>query len=96
MNGSAGFLNRALWDAGYQEHELQFTNAIKLDGNHRDLRNLYHGRVVLACGKVAQDTCLRQGMPHLPLPHPQYVKRFGKPPRSEYVGLLRQFRIGGS
>jgi len=96
---SSAFLNDALWIAGYTEPELSFTNALTLGGETRNLRELYDRqsrRTVIALGRVAQQACFRQGVPHLPAEHPQFVKRFhlrnGGVKR--YVDKLRRFREG--
>jgi len=89
---SAHFLNEALWEAGFQEHELTLTNALTYLKEERPLRQLYGGRTVIALGRVAQGVCLRQGVPFLPAPHPQFVKRFKSKQRARYVELLRAFR----
>jgi hypothetical protein len=94
---SSAFLNQALWDAGYTEPDMAFTNALTIDGSERDLRNFYDlnpRRAVIALGRVAQKACLRQGVPHLPAEHPQYVKRFHSRRRDRYVEKLRIFREG--
>ena len=94
-NGSSDFLNTALWEAGYQEHELAFTNAYDRDGEARNLYRLYRnrpGQIFIALGRVAGEQCAHYGVPYLQSPHPQYVKRFQSNRRNKYVGLLRSFR----
>jgi len=95
MDNSSGFLNRCLWDAGYKEHELAFTNARRLDGTPRDLYELYHNKPdqrIITLGKVAQQACYDQAVPHLEAPHPSYVKRFESKKRKNYVELLNRLR----
>jgi hypothetical protein len=97
MENSAGFFNRCLWEAGYQEHELAFTNALDLDHQSRDLYDLWTRRreqVVVTLGKVAHEACVNQAVPHLAAPHPQFIKRFELKKRGEYVELLNRFRGG--
>ena len=93
-NKSAGFLSECLWDAGYKESELSFINAQDHDGMPNDI--FYPWRelkrpVVIALGKIAEQTCINQGVPHLALSHPQYVKRFKSKKRVEYVRWFRIF-----
>jgi hypothetical protein len=96
MENSAGFLNRCLWDAGYPEFEVSFTNAIALGGCPRNLYALWQRGlpVVIALGKVAHQACVNQAVPHLAAPHPQFVKRFEAKKRGSYVELLNRFRGG--
>jgi len=91
---SAGFLTSCLWEAGYREPEMAFTNALTFGGEPRDIRTIYAVRpkVVVALGKTAARTCFDQGVPHLEAPHPQYIKRFKLAERDQYVNLLRRFR----
>ena len=94
---ASNFLNTCLWDAGYLEPEMAFTNALMMNGQARDLRRIYEGwcsRKFIALGRVAQRVCLGQGVPHLPVEHPAYVKRFLGRRRKSYVGKLRNFRTG--
>lgn len=89
---SAHFLNLALWEAGFKEHELCFTNARYPDGGERDIKSIYDGRIVIALGDVAGRVCSHQGVPYLAAPHPQYVRRFKSKRREQYVAMLRMFR----
>ena len=90
----AAYLNHALWEAGFEEHELAFTNAFTYEGYYRDLRKIYDGRIVIAFGNHAQYQCDEQGVPHLRMFHPQYWKRFQSSRRDEYVAELRKFHNG--
>lgn len=94
---SSHFLTECLQEAGYEEDQLRFTNALTLGGNPRDLRMIYeHDRpVVIALGEVAQGRCQSQGVPFLPAPHPQFVKRFQYKHKGDYVQLLKTYRTGG-
>ncbi len=95
MENSSGFLNRCLWDAGYKEHELSFTNARTITSATRDLYSLWtndRSLVVITLGKLAAETCDNQAVPHLEVPHPQYVKRFEGKHRGRYIELLNRFR----
>jgi hypothetical protein len=92
---SAGFFNRCLWDAGYKEHEVAFTNALDYEGNGRDLYEIWalnKEQVVITLGKWADESCVNQAVPHLAAPHPQYIKRFELKNRGRYVELLNRFR----
>jgi len=89
---SAHFLNIAIWEAGYKEHEIAFTNALRFDGSTRNIRDIYDGRIVIALGNVAGKICSAQGVPYLAAPHPQFVRRFKSKNRKRYVEMLRMFR----
>lgn len=94
MRNSSGFLNRCLWDAGYKEIELSFVNALDTAGNPHPIHNLWKQMFnckVIALGQIAQELCLTNGVPFLPAPHPQFIKRFKLKNREEYVNLLRSF-----
>jgi thymidylate kinase len=94
---AAGFLNSCLWDAGYTEPELAFTNALDVKGRTRDLYTMWNddrSRVVIALGEVADKALTQQGVPHLGAAHPQYVKRFQSKQRKNYVEFLKSFRRG--
>lgn len=95
MDNCSGFLNRCLWDAGYKEHEMAFTNARFSLGSPRDLYGIWEKnreQVVITLGKVAHEACVNQAVPHLEAPHPQFVKRFQGRRRDKYVYLLNRFR----
>jgi uracil DNA glycosylase superfamily protein len=97
MDNASGFLNHCLWDAGYQEWEMTFTNAVTVAGVSRNLYRLWREdkqQVVIALGKVAHQACVNQAVPHLEAPHPSYVKRFDSKKRNLYVELLNRFRGG--
>ena len=94
---SAHFLNECLWDAGYKEHELAFTNALTPGVTQRNIYAIWQvkpDQVVITLGKVAAQTAVDQAVPHLEAPHPQYIKRFHLKERSNYVELLNRFRGG--
>lgn len=88
---SSAFLNRCLWDAGFNEWEMAFVNAFFPDGSRRRLRGIrdtWPKVNFIALGLLAQKECLAQGVPFLPAPHPQYVKRFQSKDHAKYTKLL--------
>lgn len=96
-DGSSGFLNRALWDAGYAERDICFTNALERNGKPRDLKRIYerHSKIkIISLGEIAHQALEREKIPHQKLRHPQYVKRFDTKNRERYVGQLRYCREG--
>lgn len=88
--GSSSYLNNALWDAGYQEHEMAFVNA--LDLNRRPNPTLVAAKLyfpaIIACGEVAAKYCPH----HVKIAHPAYWKRFHSKSREVYVEQLRDIR----
>lgn len=105
MNNSSGFINRALEEAGYLEHDLAFVNAFDISGVAIDLievaRSLTNLIGVIALGRVAERRCRQQGLldkssilSHLSISHPSYHKRFHFAKYDEYIKTLRKFREG--
>ena len=97
MGSSAGYLNRALWDAGWSEDDLAFTNVYKdTNGVRRDLLpccDLSRLRGIVALGADALAAIRESGLSidhtiHA-MPHPQYWMRFQPARREEYVDRLR-------
>ena len=88
----SGYLNRALWAAGFEENQLAFTIA------HRDLRRTYDSRFlgadVIAVGKKAAKACLTCKLAAIEIPHPQYWSRFHADKHEDYVNILRDIRLG--
>lgn len=98
---SSAFLNDALAAAGYQEHEIAFTNAFDKEGHARDLIGIleplspdYH---VIALGEHAKNLCaatFENPMRWSSVPHPSFWRRFRYRRSEEYVELLREVRNG--
>jgi hypothetical protein len=100
---SSGYLNEALKLAGFEERQLAFTNARKLDGTPRNLARVVLGfrkRItVVALGKVAETTLKDQDVQHMgvvdsikSLPHPAFWKRFHASKQQDYIDMLREVR----
>lgn len=98
MDGASGYLNRSLWDAGFQEIDLAFVNACNKALQPCDLHAalLPTTRVVIAVGSMAHQAVIDQRLveTHLvySVPHPQYWRRANPNNRGAYVGMLREIR----
>lgn len=94
LGNSSHYLNTVLWDAGFQENELVFINAKKLDGSPNDPVQVAAelGLTVIALGGVASKAMRKY--PHYSLAHPAYWKRFHSSKRNEYVEQFRKIRNG--
>lgn len=88
---SSHFLTTCLWEAGYDERELAFTNAFSPDGRVRPLTEARFP-LVAALGRKASEALRRQSIPHEYLHHPQYWRRFQAGAREVYVQRLRDLR----
>lgn len=89
---SAAYLTRALDVAGFHEHELAWLNAFKVDGSPNEIQGHESFTRVIALGNLAAGECRRQGVEYLPVPHPQYWRRFRHHDMEEYAGMLREAR----
>lgn len=91
-NGSSGFLNDALIQAGIPEQHLAFMNARDANGRPKDLGKIVQDiqpLVILALGKVAERDLHRAGLVVFQtIPHPQHTKRFGGPKALDYYAQL--------
>lgn len=97
LNGSSHYLNDCIEDAGYQESEIAFVNAKRLNGSGVHLSAIHKTLgepKVIALGNVSRDLLGDQGVPHVYISHPAYWKRFYSTRRDEYVKRLRDIRIG--
>lgn len=97
LNGSSRYLNDCIEDAGYQENEIAFVNAKRLNGSGVHLSAIHKTLKepkVIALGNVSRDLLGDQGVPHVYISHPAYWKRFYSTRRDEYVKRLRDIRIG--
>lgn len=100
MQNSSGYLNEALWSAGYGEHEMMFANVLTKDGEPRDLRQMLGHlnvtpEIIIALGVEARTQFYRQGINHVPIftvPHPAFWQRFHSGDANDYVFQLRQVR----
>lgn len=77
-DASSGFLNSAL--SQIDERRLAFCNALSPTGIPRDftsdLKWLPNFKVAVALGRKSEAILAKQGVNHVQLPHPAYVKRF--------------------
>jgi hypothetical protein len=81
---SSGYVNRAIWDAGFTEMDVAFTNAYDLDAQPRNLgkikERMYKLKCTVAFGRKAEMQCKLAGMPNIVyIKHPAWWKRFGQP-----------------
>lgn len=98
LQNSSDFLNKCLWEAGFSEELMAFTNALTLKNEPRDL-----AAIVNAMGPAVQIICLggiavgaiKQQLPnhgYFSLPHPAYWKRFHSRDRYGYIKKLQVVR----
>jgi len=96
VGGSSRFLNDALEDAGYSEHEIAFVNALTLDHQilkKLELREMLMKPRIIALGNVAAAVLKGAHMhANITIGHPAYWKRFRSGERDEYVQELKDFR----
>lgn len=87
LNGSSGYLNRAIEFAGIKESQLALSNAYSVTGEQHSLGpilcNLPHLKRIFLLGNKAKEWFWKQtdGNTNLPfkvdrLPHPSFLKRF--------------------
>lgn len=79
------WLNRSLHDIGFDETRGIWTNASEADDHLAELLQL--GKVVVCLGSIASK---RITIPHHPLPHPQYYRRFRSYAQGEYTAMLKR------
>lgn len=95
-HNSSRFLNDALWEAGYQEEDMAFTNSYTWRGKVRNIaavrNHLSNLQVVLAFGQHAHDECVYRDLPHEKLVHPACFFRFHQKKRAEFVKRLKEIR----
>lgn len=92
---SSLYLNGRITDAGFQEADIAFTNALDVVGQARDLAFIVSQmprlETVVTLGRVALAQFERQQPPFVKLhamPHPQYWKRFHHGETREYTRML--------
>ena len=96
--GSSGWLFDRIQEAGYQEHEVAFTNAFFRDGGNVELTLLYDKLLlrglqqVVALGKIADKALTAAQIPHVAVEHPQFSKRFKSHNLNKYVYALEEIR----
>jgi len=89
---SSAYLHLALWEAGYGEHELAFTNAYTTRGQQRLIP--WDHRKIITLGDRALKACNAQGIPvHGRMTHPAYWRRFHTHERRQYVLDLLALRV---
>lgn len=93
-NGSSGYLNRVIREAGLTEVRIALMNAYppnKAEFKELEpvIRRLPLLRRVVCLGREASRACQIQGIKHTSLHHPSYIKRFNLD-RADYVKQLRE------
>jgi thymidylate kinase len=99
MMNSSGFINRMIWDAGFTENEIAFTNAKTITGESRELSpvfdalpNLQH---VFCLGRIAEKAVLDEIQPpfwYSYVTHPSCLKRFHHSKREQVLIQLKKKR----
>ncbi len=93
---SSGWLFDVLKDAGFEEWEVCFANALNSVGDVNDLLALSHASQHLSCiialGEVARRNLQAAGLTYTEVEHPQYFKRFKSKDRQAYVDKLAKLR----
>lgn len=94
---SSGYLNDRIKDAGFVEGKIALTNALKVNCEWRDLRQvvarLSELKTVVLLGKQAAQSVKNNPLPFVKvfeLPHPQYWRRFHAQQTHTYVGMLKE------
>jgi uracil-DNA glycosylase len=97
LDGSSGYLNDRLREAGLEERDLAFTNAVKANGQRQSLQVVANAlprlEKVIALGEVAEKACRAQRFKPTELaalPHPAYWSRFHSKQPGVYVKLLQE------
>lgn len=92
VTDSAAYLTKALDLAGYQESELAWVNAFKVDGTMNWLPHDCQFDRVIALGSKAAGACERQHIKYTAVPHPQYWRRFHYHDIADYADQLKELR----
>jgi hypothetical protein len=87
---SSEYLNEALEQAGYEEHEIALANAHRHDALKQELPTTIPR--IIALGARADQSLNVRGIAHQTAPHPQYWKRFFHHDMKGYVQMLRALR----
>jgi len=94
--GSSGWLYDAMHEAGYEEHEMTFVNALAPNKTPQLIERVwFHFNktpTILALGAIAQRLCRDRCLPAESFEHPQFWKRFHVRQRKDYVRRLAQVR----
>lgn len=72
---SARYLNSTIVQAGYNEVDIGFVNAFDLQAEEPRYLIRRPGLKYIALGRVAENVCRAQMLPHHAVPHPQYWRR---------------------
>jgi hypothetical protein len=98
MTNSSGYLNSVLWEAGFSETDMVFTNVKNIKGASREIKPLVDQlaglRKVVALGTIAGQHLKNEGIDHELLFHPSYFRRFNSLKRDTYVAQMRAIRGG--
>lgn len=91
--GCSGWLNSLFETEGFPEERLFWLNALNNDGSKVNLAeylSVLKPSHVIALGKVAERSCVDQGVTFEKCYHPQYWKRFQSKKRYPLLDLLHQ------
>jgi hypothetical protein len=80
---SADFLNRSLHQIAWPEQNGVWTNAEDPDYNLTRICSAKPTLKVIALGQKAHDRCIKEGIHHVTIPHPQWSRRF------DYEGKIK-------
>lgn len=86
MKGSAGYLHECIMAAGYEEHEIAFTNAVSPTGYTTNLGDMKASYIAL--GNVARQALNDQLVSCTTIEHPRYQHESD----NDYIEKLRKIR----
>lgn len=100
LHRSSAYLNCALRDAGFEEHDMAFVNVLDVGGMPRNMtttiKALPRLKVIVALGNTAFVNCQTYSRTYRPwvkrIPHPAFWKRFHHHEKLSYVDQLRVAR----
>ncbi len=96
LDNSSHFLYETMKEAGFEEGETAFMNAVNINGNANNLAYAWNQigalhRIFL--GNIARELFTKQtGLGGISIPHPAFWKRFHSSDREGYVKQLREAR----
>lgn len=98
LSGSSHYLYEAIVEAGFQEHQMAFMNALRIDGTTYNIDKAWAELgepLIVALGGVAKNE-IRHIFGHeiyssiFELPHPAYWSRFHAQRRPQYINMLKE------